>query len=115
MSGRLRGPRGPRGPGRGAAPAGRPRCPRAGRIRRLSRLTTSRVTAAWRAPLGVVVKPPRGDVQPPHETDVRAGLHVLDEVPDRRGPAGLPAPALVQPDRHHPGPVARGRLLAHAV
>src|SRR6266545_5870334 len=68
--------------------------------------------ARCRIPLGVVGEPPAGDVHPAHDADIRPGLHVLDEVADGGGAAGLAAPALVQADRHHPGAMPGRRLVA---
>jgi DNA-binding transcriptional LysR family regulator len=55
------------------------------------------------------------DVDPAHEAHALGLQRVLDEIPDRRGPAGLPAPAGMDADRHQPRTAAVHRLLQQVV
>src|SRR5829696_8163997 len=48
-----------------------------------------------------VLEPPAGDVDPTRDPDIAQALGVLDELPDRRGPARLAGPPGMEPHRHH--------------
>ena len=53
-----------------------------------------------------VLDPVFSDIQSPHEADAIFRQDIFDEVPNRLGARRLPGPTGMQPNGHHPAPVA---------
>jgi D-isomer specific 2-hydroxyacid dehydrogenase, catalytic domain len=70
---------------------------------------------ARRLPQRQGLGPELRDVDTAHEAHAVLAQRVLDEVPDRGGPPGLPAPAGVDANRHQPRAVAVPRLVEQVV